>query len=828
MFNKIISAVFIAVLMLSACQISKQKVNLSNANPIQEKVKNYKKILGLFTIYQDTTNGNVYLVITQNQLKTPFIYFSHTTDGIAATGQIRGGYRDNKLIQFDRYFDKIELKFLQTGYYFDPENPIAKAGAANINDALIASLKIIAENKSSGEILIDAAPIFLQEALSQIKQSNNPNRFNLGSLSKDKTKYTGIKNYPQNIAISIAYAFENALPTVGGGKEIADDRFTSIQVQHCIIEAPKNDYKPRKDDPRVGYFIEEVDDMTSKQSVPYKDMIHRWHLQKKYPDSLMSEPIEPIVWWMEKTTPLEFRPMIQKAGERWNFAFEKAGFKNAIQIKQQPDSASWDAGDIRYNVIRWVNSPQPAFGGYGPSFVDPRTGQILGADIMLEYIFVTNKLKQSNLFENQCITKEIAAGACQAENYLQESNLFAAAALQFLPAESALKQRYLEQSIYYLTLHEMGHTLGLNHNMKASQMLYCSQLNDTNLTHQIGLTASVMDYPAVNLSKDPSKQGDFFTTIPGPYDNWAIQYGYLPEASNDSLTAIQLSSILSLAADSMHIFGNDADDMRSVGKGIDPRINVNDMGKDALVFAENRLKLVNQLMDSIPNRFAEKGIGFQELKQMYDIAQTEYFNQIQVVAKYIGGVKVDRTKKSVPYTPIELKVQKQAMELLKKYAFANDAFIHHIKTLPYLQNQRRGFNFYSSTEDPKIHQRVLAQQELVLAHLLNPVVIKRLTDSRLYGNQYSVVAMLNELTLACFGDDNSNLSTFRQNLQNSLVDQYIDRMLHNQVDAISQAAINYQLKQILKKTAKQGNLETQIHLEAIQEKVKAYFEKNKG
>ncbi len=827
MFHKMFSALFVAVLFLSACKIKKQHT-LTSVNPIQEKVKNYQKIPGLFVVYQDTITGNVYMVVTTNQLNTPFIYFSHTTDGIAATSQIRGGYRDNKLMKFERYFDKIELKFIQTGYYFDPENPITKAGPANINNAIVASLKIVAENKTSGEMLIEAAPIFLQEALSQVKQSTNPNRFNLGSLSKEKTKYVAIKNYPQNTDFTVEYAYENAMPSVGGGKELADDRFTSIQIQHSIIEAPKNDFKPRKDDPRIGYFIEEVDDMTSKQAVPYKDMIHRWHLQKKYPDSLLSEPVEPIVWWMEKTTPLEFRPIIKKAGERWNLAFEKAGFKNAIQIKQQPDSATWDAGDIRYNVIRWVNSPQPAFGGYGPSFVDPRTGQILGADIMLEYIFVTNKLKQSILFESIESDKEIGAGACHAENYLQSSNLFADAALQFLPAESTLKQRYLEQSIYYLTLHEMGHTLGLNHNMKASQMLYCSQLNDTNLTHQIGLTASVMDYPAVNVSNVPAKQGDFFTTIPGPYDNWAIQYGYIPDASNDSLNEQQFTQILSHASDSTLIFGNDADDMRSVGKGIDPRINVNDMGKDALVFAENRLKLVNQLMDSLPIRFADKGIGFQELKQMYDIAQTEYFNQIQVIVKYIGGIKVDRSKQSVPYTPFELKVQKQAMDLLKKYAFSNDAYNHHLKALPFLQNQRRGFNFYSSTEDPKIHQRVLSQQELVLAHLLHPVVVKRLTDSRLYGNEYSVTMMLNDLTQSCFGGENSHLSSFRQNLQNALIDLYIDRMQHNQIDAISHAAINYQLKLIQKMTFKQGNLETQIHLEAIKDKIKAFQEKNKG
>jgi hypothetical protein len=821
------SALLIAVIFLFSCKIYKHptKNNLTS-NPIQDKVKGYKKIPGLFVLFQDTLNGSTYMLVKQNQLKTPFIYFSHTVDGIAATGQIRGGFRDNRVFQLERYFDKIELKFIPTGYYFDAKHPISKSGLANINDAIVASLKIIAENKSNGEILIEAGPIFLQEALSQVKQPSNPGRFNLGALNKDKTKFVSLKNYPQNTDITVAYVYENTMPTAGGGREVTDDRYTSIQIQHSFIEAPVNQFKPRKDDPRIGYFMEEVDDMTSKNAVPYKDMIHRWNLQKKYPDSAVSEAVEPIVWWMEKTTPYEFRPIIEKAANRWNSAFEKAGFKNAIQIKQQPDSAEWDAGDIRYNVIRWVNSPQPAFGGYGPSFIDPRTGQILGADIMLEYIFVTNKIKQSNLFETFANKSE--KGECMAGNLLHQSNLFASAAMDVLPANQKLKAKYLEQSIYYLILHEMGHTLGLNHNMKASQMLNCNQLNDTSITHTLGLTASVMDYPAVNIAPNAKDQGDFFTTIPGPYDVWAIQYGYTPDAGNDSLTQIQLDKLLANSSDTCLIFGNDADDMRSIGKGIDPRVNVNDMAKDALVFAENRFNLVNHLMDSLNVKFSDKGIGYQDLKQMYDIAQQEYFNQIQVVVKYIGGIKVDRSKTGIPYVPIDLKQQKQAMQLLSKYAFSEQAFVHHLKPLPFLQTQRRGFNFYSTTEDPKIHQKILNQQQMVLAQLLHPAVLKRMSDTKFYGNQYSLLAMFNDLTKACFSDEKASIGSIKQNLQNAYIDELIDIKTQNAVDGITQAAVTFQLKQIQSAIKIQGNEETRAHFESIKDKIYNCLNKNKG
>jgi hypothetical protein len=494
-----------------------------------------------------------------------------------------------------------------------------------------------------------------------------------------------------------------------------------------------------------------------------------------------------------------------------------------VLVKEQPDTANWDAGDIRYNVLRWTSSPQPPFGGYGPSFVDPRTGQILGADIMLEYIFVTNKLKQSNLFETSA--NKMEKGECMAGNMLHQSNLFAAAAMDLLPANQNLKNKYLEQSIYYLILHEMGHTLGLNHNMKASQMLNCNQLNDTALTHTLGLTASVMDYPAVNIANSTKAQGDFFTTLPGPYDVWAIQYGYTPEAERDSLTQVFLDQLLSKASDSTLIFGNDADDMRSIGKGIDPRINVNDMAKDALVFAENRFKLVNTLMDSLTIKFSGKGVGYQDLKQMYDIAQQEYFNQVQVVAKYIGGIKVDRSKSGIPYVPIDLKQQKQAMQLLAKYAFSESAYEHHLKPLPYLQTQRRGFNFYSSTEDPKIHQKILNQQQIVLAQLLHPTVLKRISDSKLYGNQYGLLAMLNDLTNACFSNDKASIGSIKQNLQNAYIDDLIEIKTQNSVDGITQAAVSFQLKQILSSLKVQGDIESKAHIESIKDKIRICLDK---
>ena len=830
-----------SVLSISCGSSSKSKLPTTEAKPaksgIEQKVKSCKKMDGLFPLFQDTTNGNTYMIVRKEQLGKDFIYFSYTADGVVAAGHFRGSFRDNRLFTIKKYFDKIEFVIKNTGFYFDPQNPISKSAEANISQAILVNQKIVAEDAAKGEYLIDANSIFLTESLSQIKPSPNPGSrgFALGGLSKDKTKYISLKNYEKNTDVVVEYVYDNPAPMAGGGKEVADERAVSIFIQHSLIEAPVNNFKPRFDDPRIGYFSEQVEDMTTTKAVAYKDMIHRWHLVKKDSNAALSEPVEPIVWWIENTTPKEFRATIKEAGEKWNIAFESAGFKNAVVIKEQPDTADWDAGDIRYNVLRWTSSPQPPFGGYGPSFVDPRTGQILGADIMLEYIFVTNRIKQEQLFEAgkamESFDKNGFMNFCDAGHHLHASTLFGASALQANGLSDIESREYIKQSLYYLVLHEMGHTLGLNHNMKASQMLKPALLNNKELTRKIGLTASVMDYPAVNVALDKTKQGDYFTTRPGPYDLWAIQFGYSQGNGSDEEETKRLLNLLSLSSDSLLIFGNDADDMRGIGSGIDPRVNVNDMSGDALTFASDRMNLANKIINGLKLRYTKEGESYHELRQAFNIAQGEYFNQLSVVSRYVGGVYVDRAfagqkGATKPLNPVPYAEQKRAMSILTNYAFSKDAFKTQHDLAAYLQIQRRGFNFFGNNEDPKIHNKILSNQESLLAHLLNSTVLRRMSDTRLYGNTYSVMAMMSDLTNACFKGDAGNVNTFRQNLQQAYLEKLISIISSPFYDGISQAAALSQIKEIEKiSSGVAANPETQAHYQLIKFKINKALEK---
>ncbi len=774
---------------------------------IKEIIKPTKLNDGLFAMYQDTALGTVYMKIKKEQLNKEYIYFNYAENGVVAAGAFKGSFRDNEVFSIRKYFDRIEFVKENTNYYFDPANPISKSADANINKPILASLKIMAEEGEN--YLLKADELFLVENLSQIKPSPNPNAkpgasFTLGTLSKEKTKFVSIRNYPKNTDVIVEYVYDNPAPANGGGPDVTDARSVTVKIQHSIIEMPKNNFKPRYDDPRIGYFMQQIEDMTTQKATPYKDVINRWNLEKKDPSAALSEPIEPITWWIENTTPVEFRPTIKEAILAWNQAFEKAGFKNAIRCEVQPDTASWDAGDIRYNVLRWTSSPFPPFGGYGPSFVNPKTGQIIGADIMLEYVFFTNRLKQEKLFDATSQTFQANEftqnNFCDIGNYFSQATQFGNAALMAYSATDVEKSNYIKQSLYYLVLHEVGHTFGLNHNMKASQLHSPANINNTTLTKQIGLTGSVMDYPAANIALDRTKQGQYFTTKPGPYDLWAIEFGYSTSLENEKEESDRLLKIAARSSDPQLTFGNDADDMRSAGKGIDPRVMINDLTNDAITYSIDRMKLSNNLMKKLKSKYIKEGQSYQEMRNAYLVAAGEYNTAAGVISRYIGGVYIDRSfpeqKSAVkPITAVSYADQKRAMKALSEYVFAPKAFDLPADLYQYLQYQRRGFS--GGNEDPKIHERVLNVQKGIFAHILSANVLKRISDGGLYGNQYGVSEMMNDLTTAIFNADaQTAVNGFRQNLQLAYVNNLIEIVNSSSFDYRAQSNALANLRKI--------------------------------
>ncbi len=786
MSNKILMS-FLLLIGLAGCGDPEQAASEAGGEEtatVASLTGNSDRFDGLFTLFVDKDTGEVRMLIEPEDFDHEYLYVATTQDAPLESGRFRGRYEgSDAILTIKRHYKQVEFIKENVNFYVDPESPLSRAADANISPAVLAVSAVLAEDEETGAVLIDAAPVFLNESLTQIKPTPDPKAepgqsLDLGGLSEEKTRFLQVRSYPDNADFFVQYVYENPAPVFTGEMEITDARYLSISFQHSFVRLPDNGYEPRRDDPRIGYFSTPVNEMADKSAAPWRDVIRRWQLQKKDPGAALSEPVEPIVFWLENTMPEEYRDAIMNGTLAWNAAFETAGFRNAVEVRIQPDDADWDAGDIHYNVIRWQASPTPPFGGYGPTFANPRTGQILGSDIMLDHAWVTNRLRADVLFsEGSAAARHPKGGFCSAGAHIAAARIAGQAMLVARDGGPGEESEMLEQSLYELALHEVGHTLGLNHNFRASQMLTPDELYDPEITRARGLKGSVMDYTGPALAPPGTEQGLYFDMVPGPYDHWAIEYGYSEAVDDPAEEAARLQTILARSTQPELAFGNDGDDMRNPGAGIDPTIMIFDYSSDAIRYAADRFDLVDVTMGGLLDKYRKPGQTYSDLVNAHTMLMVDLQRQAIVVSRYVGGIIVDRAVgdqpgATEPFRPVSRGEQRRAMDFIAQRLFAPDAFAGSAQLYRHLQVQRRGFEFYGKTEDPKIHATVLTIQSGMFDHLLNPVVLARIGDSVLYGNQYPLAEVFADLSDAVFAADlGGSVNGFRQNLQRAYVDR---------------------------------------------------------
>jgi hypothetical protein len=405
---------------------------------------------------------------------------------------------------------------------------------------------------------------------------------------------------------------------------------------------------------------------------------------------------------------------------------------------------------------------------------------------------------------------------CSAGHILHENMQLGSTVLEASNASSLDMERMKKEGMKSLIMHEVGHTLGLNHNMKASQLFSPEQLADASFIEGKALTGSVMDYAGINLTNDRSKQGQYYDMNVGPYDIWAIQFGYTPfEKDSERISLLERSTEPAL------IFGNDADDMRSPGKAIDPRVMIGDLSNDQITYSINRFELVNTMMKDLKSKFTKEGETYMNLRRAFYTLNNQSAIAGGVISRFIGGVYVDRATYgqkggSQPFTPVSLEDQKRAFNALKKYIFAPDAFNAPKEIYNYLAKQRRGYNFFGGPEDPKIHAQIIGYQTRVLAHIMHPNTLQRLTDSEIYGNKYKLSSFMTDLNNAMFKPDiYGNINTFRQNLQAVYTKRLISMVVGkaaNRFSPTSQSMAIYNLKNIKTWVSNgTGNISTKAH-----------------
>jgi len=740
----------------------------------------YKSIDGFMNILHETEKDKYFMILSDDQLNKEFIYFTYILNGPSDAGPSGGDMGEAFILEFRKFKEDIGIYKKNTKFAFDDSNKISQSKLTNIIEAFLGRFSVIVKEDSKYVINIDK--MFLSEMLVAITP-NIPKEYMeyynliLGRPDSSKTFIDEVRSYEKNTSFKVRYGFYNPKPKSGRSIDaITDKRYTFVDGLHLFVEMPDDKFEPRIADQRIGYFSEKVTDLSTYDSNNARDLINRWRLVKKDPDAELSEPEQPLVYWVENSTPEEIRPFVVKGIEAWNKAFEKAGFKNAIVAKIQPDDAEWDAGDVRYNVVRWASTPSPRYSGYGPSVANPRTGEIIAADIVQEF----NAIKRGYTYRKLW-------------GYTEENDP-------------------LEQWIVSLTMHEVGHTLGLRHNFKSSWIYDAKEVHDVSITgdNHIG---SVMDYDPINLAPEGTPQGNFFPTGPGFYDIWAIEFGYTP-----SFTDEERENLLSKSTQPEYIFGTDGDAMSSPGVNIDPRNYRGDMSNDPITYTSDRIKTLNAKIAELPEIFLTDGETSTEFRSNFYRLTTEKGRFLDGVSRLIGGVYSNRIVNDpdiemTPFEAVPYEDQKRAMSLIKEQLLSNDAFSFDEKLLKYLQSEKRAA--YSprrgGNEDPQLHDLVLGLQGRAISHILHPAVMMRLIDSSQYGNTYMPDEVLSDLFSGIFVQREMP-TTFKMNLQSKYLDSLISALNDDSYDEISKSAIYASIVDIKDFTRiPYGDSKTKVH-----------------
>ena len=774
----------------------------SKDKPYAELIKDYKKTEGLFTFYADDDEGKVYMALAPGQLDKMYLC-SMTRSAGDGTYYDSGADGGEFVFQFKRIGKNVQMLLVNLNFRADSASTLLPAIKRGITNSIYGTAKIAsAPDSATKAVLVEPAGFFIHDIA-------NTSYF-LGTTAKlgfsfdEKNSYFGaIKSFPENTEVDVHLHFNTKQPNSAA---TISSPYSMFHIYHySITDIPKSDYVPRLADDRVGYFLTMYQDYSQLDpESPYVRYLTRWNLKKANPELPTSPPIEPIVFWLENTIPEEYRQDVREGILYWNTAFKRVGFENAIEVKQMPDSADWDPADTRYNVIRWIVFPGESY-AVGPSHANPFTGEIYDADIRICADFIRWMYTYSEEFvepvsahldNNDGVIapapqdRTAASGYC---DYASEKAKEASFAISLLEARSDLDdksemvKKFVHQYLVDLVAHEVGHTLGLRHNFKASTMLESAQLNDSLLTRAQGMVGSTMDYNPANLAIPGETQGDYFNSTPGPYDLWAIEYGYasldktLPK---DELP--QLRQIADRSSQSELAYGTDED--ASDFTGIDPECTRYDLGKDPIQFYQRRIALSNELWKNIESKFSQPDTRYSKLRRIFGRGFSSYGNCAYYLTKYIGGIYVNRDhigtpNSRLPLNPVPAVKQREVLEFITKNIFAANAFEFPAQLLNKLQPERLpdfyGIPYNMPRLDYPIHNVVLGIQQTALGKLYSSLTLQRLNDLPLHyavgEDAFTLTELFTSIRRAIWTEITSaqNINSFRRNLQRAHLDHII-------------------------------------------------------